>query len=182
MGKRALYSSSGYCKDLTGGPDRARSIVEELIRERWIDDKTRVVFVEFTIYNPNVNMFSSVVLMFETPSFGGMTSSIFIHTFRLFPYAGGYGIFILVTEISCLIFLFIFVEQEVQTFRQLRMKCFKSFWNVLQTLNLSASLVAVAMYIMRHVMTNSAIHMVKKLKGNIFSILFFISIIYSYLI
>lgn len=168
MGKRALYSSSGYCKDLTGGPDRARSIVKELIRERWIDDKTRVVFVEFTIYNPNVNMFSSVVLMFETPSFGGMTSSIFIHTFRLFPYAGGYGIFILVTEISCLIFLFIFVEQEVQTFRQLRMKCFKSFWNVLQTLNLSASLVAVAMYIMRHVMTNSAIHMVKKLKGTLF--------------
>ncbi|CAI9719574.1 polycystic kidney disease 1-like 2 [Octopus vulgaris] len=169
VGEKAVYSSNGYCKDLTGSPSRAMAALDELIKLRWLDNNTRAIFVEFTLYNPNINMFTTVTVMFETPTLGGMASNVIINTFRLYPYTGNYGIFILVVEIICVIFIIIFIEQKIQTVRHLQRKCFGDFWNVLQILNLCFSIIATTTYVMRHLFTISAIKTVKKLRGDFYN-------------
>ena len=37
----------------------------------WVDDATRVVFVEFLVYNPNINLFNAMQIIFEY-SAGGL--------------------------------------------------------------------------------------------------------------
>lgn len=51
------YGRGGYVLDLT--LDRATSLqrIQELKNNLWIDRGTRAVIVDFTVYNPNVNLF-----------------------------------------------------------------------------------------------------------------------------
>lgn len=46
------------------------STLESLSRSRWLDSHTRAVFVEFSVYNANVNLFCIVTLLFETAAVG----------------------------------------------------------------------------------------------------------------
>lgn len=44
--------------------------LQYLYDNTWIDVYTQAVFVEFTVYNANVNLFCIVTLMFETTATG----------------------------------------------------------------------------------------------------------------
>lgn len=44
--------------------------LEYLFRNKWLDDYTRTIFVEFTVYNANVNLFCIVTLLLETAAVG----------------------------------------------------------------------------------------------------------------
>ena len=54
----ATYPGSGYYQDLSTTRVKTKAITDELRKNRWIDRGTRAVFLDFTIYNPNVNLFS----------------------------------------------------------------------------------------------------------------------------
>ena len=49
----------------------AQLTIEELKQNLWIEMGTRVVFIDFTVYNANMNMFAVVKLVFEFPAAGG---------------------------------------------------------------------------------------------------------------
>lgn len=46
-------------------------VVDLLESEIWMDKLTRAVFVELVIANMNVNVFSQIKIVFETPVYGG---------------------------------------------------------------------------------------------------------------
>lgn len=50
--------------------------LESLSRSRWLDSHTRAVFVEFTVYNANVNLFCVVTLLFETAAIGESQTTV----------------------------------------------------------------------------------------------------------
>lgn len=56
-GNMATYPGSGYYQDLATTRARTSDMIQELKENRWIDRGTRVVYLDFTIYNPNVNLF-----------------------------------------------------------------------------------------------------------------------------
>lgn len=66
----------------------------------WYDKYTRAIFIEFTVYNANVNLFSVVTLLVETPTFGGGVPSHLVHTFRLYQYSGGLLIVAVAFQVS----------------------------------------------------------------------------------
>ena len=45
--------------------------LQYLFDNTWLDSLTRAVFVEFTVYNANVNLFCTVTLTLETSALGG---------------------------------------------------------------------------------------------------------------
>lgn len=51
------------------------STLEYLFHNKWLDKYTRAVFVEFTVYNANVNLFCIVTLLMETLAVGKECSS-----------------------------------------------------------------------------------------------------------
>lgn len=46
------------------------STLDYLFKNRWLDVYTRAIFVEFTVYNANVNLFCIVTLLLETSAVG----------------------------------------------------------------------------------------------------------------
>ena len=56
--------------------------MEELEDLQWVDQFTRSVFVEFVLYNPNVNLFAMVTVIFETPMTGNLQGEVLVHSFR----------------------------------------------------------------------------------------------------
>ncbi len=46
-------------------------IHQELSTYGWIDVRTRAVFLEFTVYNANINLYGSVIMLVEWMATGG---------------------------------------------------------------------------------------------------------------
>jgi len=59
-GRLAVYHGGGYVQDLVGGNSSALDIISELRESGWLDRGTRVVFIDFSLYNANVNLFCIV--------------------------------------------------------------------------------------------------------------------------
>lgn len=72
---RSASASSGYVYELRGRLSDLRSNLTGLRRLRWLDGHTRRVSVHFTLYNPNVELFTSASLVTEFDPTGGLLSS-----------------------------------------------------------------------------------------------------------
>ena len=60
-GLMATYSGAGYVQNLASSNKSASlTIIDDLWENLWLDLGTRAVFVDFTVYNANVNLFCVV--------------------------------------------------------------------------------------------------------------------------
>ena len=66
-----MYSQKLYDLRVAMGPSHWDLILNLINSEIWIDKQTRAVFVEFVINNMNVNVFTQVKILIETPVYGG---------------------------------------------------------------------------------------------------------------
>ena len=81
LGLTALYGGGGYVADLSTSAYKARRMIANLIATNWVDYYTRAVFLEFTVYNPNSNIFAHVSYLVEFPVTGGilLLSNVSLH-------------------------------------------------------------------------------------------------------
>lgn len=56
-GQLQLYPGGGFVKSLSDSRITSQSIIQQLKDSNWIDRGTRVVFIEFVMYNANINKF-----------------------------------------------------------------------------------------------------------------------------
>uniref|UniRef100_A0A0K8TDX4 Polycystin domain-containing protein n=2 Tax=Lygus hesperus TaxID=30085 RepID=A0A0K8TDX4_LYGHE len=66
-GKISSYGGGGYMMNITNDKVYTKNWIQELIDYEWIQQGTRVVFIDFTTYTPNTNLFCVVKLVFELP-------------------------------------------------------------------------------------------------------------------
>lgn len=59
-GLLTTYSGSGFYKDLAKTKTESADIIAELKDNLWLDRGTRVLFIDFSTYNANVNLFSVI--------------------------------------------------------------------------------------------------------------------------
>ena len=71
MGQMATYGGGGYAINLGTTGDEARKVVKDLFENKWIDRRTRAIFVEFLVYNANANLWSVSNLILEHFEGGG---------------------------------------------------------------------------------------------------------------
>lgn len=76
VGKYGVYPGGGYIAPLGRNLKNSLINLKYLKKHKWLDRRTRAVFVEFLTYNPNVNLFNSVMLVFEINSAGHIRSKI----------------------------------------------------------------------------------------------------------
>jgi len=57
-GRLAVYGGGGYIQLLPNSSDALERALRQLQTNEWIDAGTRAVFVDFTTYNPNENLFA----------------------------------------------------------------------------------------------------------------------------
>ena len=75
-----LYECRGSLRDL-------RTNLSLLHRNGWIDHQTRAVLIQLNLYNPNVQLFSSVIILVEFLSTGSVQQHLFIHPINFYRIA-----------------------------------------------------------------------------------------------
>ena len=78
-GDHGKYTDGGgYVYEFRGRLSDLRSNSTQLHRLGWIDQQTRALFIEFSLYNPNVHLLTSLTFLTEFLSTGGLHSQSYI--------------------------------------------------------------------------------------------------------
>jgi len=75
VGEHGTYGSGGYVYEFRGRLSELKSNLSKLHELNWIDEQTRAVIIQLTLYNPNVQMFTSGIILAEFLSTGGVFPS-----------------------------------------------------------------------------------------------------------
>ncbi|XP_034041945.1 polycystic kidney disease protein 1-like 2 [Thalassophryne amazonica] len=148
-GQMVLYRGGGFAAEL--GPDLQNAIrtLQYLFENKWLDVYTRAIFVEFTVYNANVNLFCIVTLLLETTATGAFQFDSELQSVRLYPSTGGLHIFVLTAEIIYLLFILYYMFLQAKLMKQQRCAYFKSKWNLLELTIIVISWSAVIVFVKR---------------------------------
>ncbi|XP_043987289.1 polycystic kidney disease protein 1-like 2 [Gambusia affinis] len=153
-GRLVLYRGGGFVAEL--GPDikNASSTLEYLFHNKWLDKYTRAVFVEFTVYNANVNLFCIVTLLMETSAIGAFQFYSDLQAIRLYPSTGGLYLFVMASEIIYLLFILYYMFKQAKLLKQHRWLYLKNKWILLELSIILLSWSATAVFIQRTLLGN----------------------------
>ncbi|CAL8257105.1 unnamed protein product [Lota lota] len=143
------YSGAGYYQDLNTTKDESAAMLSELIDNLWLDRGTRAVFVDFSTYNANINMFCVIRLLVEFPASGGAIPSYQIRTVKLIRYITHWDYFILGCECVFCLFILYYIVEEILELRIHKLSYFKSVWNILDVVVIMLALIAVVFNVFR---------------------------------
>ncbi|XP_035860041.1 polycystic kidney disease protein 1-like 2 [Sander lucioperca] len=152
--KLVLYRGGGFVTELGPDSQNASSTLEYLFRNTWLDIYTRAIFVEFTVYNANVNLFCIVTLFLETTAVGAFQFTSELHSVRLYQSPGGLYFLVMVAEIVYLLFIVYYMFLQGKLMKQQRWAYFRSRWNLLELTIILLSWSAVAVFIKRTLLGN----------------------------
>ncbi|XP_041497970.1 polycystin-2 [Microtus oregoni] len=145
----ATYSGAGYYLDLSRTREETASKIASLRRNFWLDRGTRATFIDFSVYNANINLFCVVRLLVEFPATGGVVPSWQFQPVKLIHYATAFDFFLAACEIIFCLFILYYVVEEILEIRIHRLHYFRSFWNCLDVVIVVLSIVAVVINIYR---------------------------------
>ena len=77
------YGGGGYVQVLDAEYKIAEEQLKILKQNLWLDRGTRVVFLDLTVYNGNINLFCQIKLTVEFPASGGTVASKSFSTVKL---------------------------------------------------------------------------------------------------
>ncbi|KAF6082518.1 polycystin 2 like 2, transient receptor potential cation channel [Phyllostomus discolor] len=138
-----VYHNGGYLFTLSKSKSETETKLTKLQQNSWITRGTRVVFIDFSLYNANVNLFCIIRLVAEFPATGGILTSWQFYSVKLLKYVSYYDYFIASCEVIFFIFLIVFAIQEGKKLKEFKFAYFKSIWNWLGLLLLILCFVAI---------------------------------------
>uniref|UniRef100_A0A670Z240 Polycystin-2 n=2 Tax=Pseudonaja textilis TaxID=8673 RepID=A0A670Z240_PSETE len=143
----ATYSGSGYYQDLSKSKEDASALIAGLKKNLWLDRGTRAVFIDFSVYNANINLFCIVRLLVEFPPTGGLLTSWQFQPVKLIHYISTFDFFLAACEIVFCLFVIYYVVEEILEIHIHRLFYFRSLWNCLDVLIITLSLAAIGLNI-----------------------------------
>ncbi|XP_006885373.1 PREDICTED: polycystin-2, partial [Elephantulus edwardii] len=161
-GMITTYSGAGYYLDLSRTREETASQIASLKRNGWLDRGTRATFIDFSVYNANVNLFCVARLLVEFPATGGVITSWQFQPVKLIRYITTFDYFLAACEIIFCFFILYYVVEEILEIRIHKLQYFRSFWNCLDVVIIVLSIVAIGINIFR---TSSAEMLVEFLEN-----------------
>ncbi|XP_075058067.1 polycystin-2 isoform X2 [Mixophyes fleayi] len=145
----STYSGAGYYLDLSRNREEAAAQISALKNNLWLDRGTRAVFIDFTVYNANINLFCVFRLLVEFPATGGLVTSLQFQTVKLIQYVSTFDYFLAACEIAFCIFILYYIVEEILEIRIHRLHYFRSLWNCMDIVIIVLSVVAVGINLHR---------------------------------
>lgn len=109
------WGGGGYIQDLpASNATQALAIVQQLKYDEWVDKQTRAFFVDFSMYNTNLNKFTICRLFFEMPLSGGVVPLTQYDVLQLFRYSKPLDFVVLLAEIVLTILQLLFVRTQIK--------------------------------------------------------------------
>ncbi len=148
LGLINTYLGGGYLHKMTGDSQTIRNNLKILESLQWIDRQTAAIFVEFTLYNPNLNLYQFGVILFEIISTGSCVSSADFRSIDMNNLNNtGLVSFKILMYIVYLIFIIIFMVKEIKDMIKLRKQYFYVFYNYIDLLLIGFSWAAFIMFL-----------------------------------
>ncbi|XP_043827948.1 polycystin-2 isoform X2 [Dromiciops gliroides] len=145
----ATYSGAGYYLDLSRTREETAAKISTLKKNIWLDRGTRAIFIDFSVYNANINLFCVVRLLVEFPATGGVITSWQFQPVKLIHYISTFDYFLATCEITFCFFILYYIVEEVLEIRIHKLHYFRSFWNCLDIMIIALSIVAIGIDIYR---------------------------------
>ncbi|CAH2324536.1 polycystic kidney disease 1-like 2 [Pelobates cultripes] len=168
-GKRATYRGGGYVAHLGNDRKTASRVLQDLFSHVWLDTYTRAVFVEFTIYNANVNLFCIVKLIFETNALGAFFTHSELQSIRLYPFTDGLHIFVVAAEVIYYLFIIYYMVVQGKLMKEQKWGYFRSKWNLLELAIIIISWSALSVFVKRTILGSRDISHYQKHKNEFVS-------------
>ncbi|XP_051790089.1 polycystin-1 isoform X2 [Erpetoichthys calabaricus] len=130
-GQLSIYDSGGFVKELGNNSRDAGAIVQSLRRWGWLDSRTRVVFLEFTLYNTNTDLYAVVTFLAEFPPAGGAYTSLDVSVIALARQGAGVDL-LFVMMVFLLVFVIYFAVHEAQSMKRQGCSYLRRPWHLLQ--------------------------------------------------
>uniref|UniRef100_A0A8C5N1V4 Polycystin 1 like 2/pseudo n=1 Tax=Leptobrachium leishanense TaxID=445787 RepID=A0A8C5N1V4_9ANUR len=151
-GKITTYRGGGYVAHLGKDRKSASRALQDLFNNVWLDTHTRAVFVEFTIYNANVNLFCIVKLIFETSALGVFFTHSQLQSIRLYAFTDGLHIFVVAAEVIYYLFIIYYMVVQGKLMKTQKWAYFRSKWNLLELAIILLSWSALSVYVKRTIL------------------------------
>ena len=162
-GQFSFYPGGGFVADL--GYENATSfrIMKNLQNNHWLDRQTRTVIMEFSAFNPSVNVLGIATYFYEVEASGYTATLTSIDVVSL--YSTQSNQLFLICVLFFIVFVLFYLGREVYKLYQLGVRYFKSFWNWVEIFQVFFSVLSVAMYMVQSQKVTSAI---RKLRENVY--------------
>ncbi|XP_036066155.1 polycystic kidney disease protein 1-like 2 [Oryzias melastigma] len=148
-GSVKLYRGGGFAMDLQPDLKNSSRILQYLYDNTWLDVYTQALFVEFTVYNANVNLFCIVTLILETTATGAFQFRSELQSVRLYQSTGGLHIFVMASEAVYFLFIIYYMFVQGKLMKRQRLAYFQSKWNLLELAIIVLSWSALSVFIKR---------------------------------
>ncbi|XP_078424677.1 polycystin family receptor for egg jelly-like [Cetorhinus maximus] len=127
----------------------------------WVDRSTWAIIIETTIYNANVDLFTSISLILETVPFGVINKKLVVKpfTFRLFNRGESNWIFL---SVLIIIFFILFVIDECQKIKRKGYRYFKRLKNISSLVMTVLLLVTIVLYVAKFILSQQMLEFYKK--------------------
>jgi polycystin 1L2 len=127
-GKFETYGGGGYVYKMRGKLEYLQGNLTILQNMGWIDRKTRAVFAEFTVYNPNLNILMVCTIFFEFLPSGNILMGSTFEPLNLFNEIGSNGAVKMLFSAVYLIFLiYLMIDQFIRLYKK-KLDYFKGYW------------------------------------------------------
>ncbi|XP_078068077.1 polycystin-1-like protein 2 [Mustelus asterias] len=151
-GKLAVYRGGGFVAELGTESKTAARVLKYLKDNSWVDMYTRAIFVEFTVYNANVNLFCVATLMLEMKAIGVFLGNVEMEIIRLYQYVDQNYSSIIGAQIIFLLIVIYYMVMQGKLLKQKGMEYFWDKWNLIDLAIVLCSWSAFGLYIKRAVL------------------------------
>ncbi|XP_033100581.1 polycystic kidney disease protein 1-like 2 [Anneissia japonica] len=149
-GKYTVYGGGGYVAELGHKVDDAWKIAEYLQSTKWVDQLTRAVFFEFSVFNPPSNLYGVAYMIAEFLPSGGAVAYYNFQPVLIDRYSSVNSFLIIMCEVCFGLFILWFLVKEFMVFKKNKNVYFKNVSNLLEFTILSLCLTAFVVFIYRY--------------------------------
>ena len=165
-GDLSTYGAGGYVISLHESRAEIKIKLKDLAEKHWIDKRTRAVFLEFSVYNANINLFCFCRMSFEFfESFIHLKWSF--EPVKLLKIGSNVNdIITTVCEVVFVIATVLFTLTELWEMKQEKCAYFSQYWNIAELVILFLSYSNICLYFIRNMLTYNALAEFNRTKGN----------------
>ncbi|KAL5009826.1 hypothetical protein ScPMuIL_012131 [Solemya velum] len=151
------YGGGGYILNFDINPETSVMMLNELVRNKWLDRKTRAVFVEFTLYNPNSNLFIYVIYLAEFLETGGVFPWTHSQAIRVHQDAGALGSFTIVCQVIFVLMLLVFSFGTLRTLCREKRAYFKDLWQTFDLCGIIVCFVLIGFFAVQRILAEQTL-------------------------
>ncbi|XP_062867009.1 polycystin-1 [Trichomycterus rosablanca] len=152
-GRASVYDGGGFVQELSRNTEESRTLIEELHTHRWLDPLTRVLFVEFSLYNTNTDLLSVLTFLLEFPVSERAQFGLDLKTCSLQTLRRGVDLPLFLTLVLTALLLYFSVREGVSARRQ-GWGYFLRAWNLVGAVTLLLAAGVVALQLRRSVLAS----------------------------